>query len=78
MGGLVGYHNTYLRTINDDPIPGQMTASYSTAAVTGTSEKVGGLVGSLSNSHIRASYATGPVAGTTTDIGGAGGLQTRP
>ena len=70
VGGLVGYHNTYLRTINDDPIPGQMTASYSTAAVTGTSEKVGGLVGSLSNSHIRASYATGPVAGTTTDIGG--------
>ena len=52
---------------------GKITASYSTAHVTGTDEQVGGLVG-LNSGAISASYATGRVSGGD-EVGGLIGCQ---
>ena len=59
VGGLVG-HAEYNSTITD---------CYSTGAVSGTGDNVGGLAGS-SSSNITSCYSTGVVSGTGDNIGG--------
>ncbi len=65
VGGLVG--QSY-GTPPGHSFVGTITASYSTARVTGTDEQVGGLVG-VNGGTISASYATGRVSGGN-EIGG--------
>ena len=64
VGGLVGY-GAHI----------EIRLSYSNAAVTASSNEIGGLVGSSTSVSIVAGYATGAVSGTT-KVGGLAGYLT--
>jgi len=66
MGGLVGFVN--YQNSNNTQIPGTVSNSYATGAVTGGSY-VGGLVGADSLGPINNSYSTGAVVGIA-EVGG--------
>ena len=72
VGGLVGLNSFNSRL----GITGSITTSHAIVSVSGTSDDVGGLVGS-NNAIITDSYATGNVTGTRFNVGGLVGWNGR-